>query len=652
MKNKHNYNINQLRKLAAIIFNKTKQGHPGMGISAIPLVYSIYLNMNISKNNPKWVNRDRFILSGGHGVMSLYTILYFCKIINKDDLFNFRQKNSITPGHPEYGITPNIDASTGPLGQGLGNAVGLAIAEQYLENKFNKFSSKIINHYTYVVVGDGDLQEGVSYEVMSLAGKLKLNKLIVLYDSNQQQLESSVYDVNIENIKNRVESMNWQYLNCDSNYENIQEMINIAKKSNKPTFIEVKTIIGEGFTKANSFEAHGMIVDDNEFKKFNEYWNIDNPNFEFDDEIFDFFDQNIIKKGEQNLKLWENQYLDLYNTNNDFKNEFDTIFNNNETLNINLENLSKNKASRISIGEILNLYEQKQHNLFLLSPDISKSTNVKLNKGKFNNNIDYPYLQLGIREFGMGCIQNGISLHSNIKAISSSFLVFSDYFKSSIRMSALMELNSIYIFTHDSIQIGSDGPTHQPIEQISTLRHIPNLNVYRPVDEIETLAAFDLALESKNTPTALVLSRQNLKSDLNTDYTKAKLGGYNVYSTKKNQTPDIIICSSGSELELSFKVKDELEKHYKINISIFSIPNLNKFLNSINIKKELESKKGILAIEASNDATWYKLSNYGDFLFHGVNKFGKSMDGLELYNEYGMNPEQIIKKIKEEKQWI
>lgn len=656
-KNIHKENIKALRKLAAIIFNKSQQGHPGMGISAIPLVYSAYMNMNISKNNPKWINRDRFVLSGGHGVMSVYVLLFFCGIISKEDLLNFRQKDSITPGHPEYNITPHIDASTGPLGQGIGNAVGLAIAEKYLENKFNKkYSTNFINHYTFVVVGDGDLQEGISYEAMSLAGKLKLNKLIVLHDSNQFQLESSVSDVNNENIQKRMESMNWNYLSCSSEFEEIDKMIKIAKDSDKPTFIEVKTIIGEGFNKANSYEAHGMIVSEDELKSFINYWELSDSNLQFNKEIFDFFEENIINKGHKEETAWNKTHMKGLKDSKDFRIDVMNFFEKEEynvLLDIKENNLSKNKASRITIGEILNEYEHKHHNFFLLSPDISKSTNVKFSKGKFNDNPVFPYLQLGIREFAMGCIQNGISLHSNIKAISSSFLVFSDYFKSSIRMAALMELNCIYVFTHDSVQVGQDGPTHQPIEQISTLRHIPNINVYRPADEIETLSAFNEALNSKNTPTVLVLSRQNLKSNLNTNYNYVSSGGYKVYSTSNNdETPNITICASGSELELAFELKQELESNFNLNINIFSVPNLNNFLKRNDIKQLLKSKLGIIALEASNDSTWYRLSDYGNFLFCGINEFGKSMDGLLLYKEYGMSVPSIIKRIKEEKRWI
>lgn len=655
-KNIHYENIKSLRKLAAIIFNKTGQGHPGMGISAIPLIYSVYMNMNISKNNPKWINRDRFVLSAGHGVMALYVILFFCGIIEKEDLLNFREKDSITPGHPEYNLTPHIDASTGPLGQGIGNAVGLAIAERYLENRFNKkYSIDFINHYTYAVVGDGDLQEGASYEAMSLAGKLKLNKLIVLHDSNNYQLESSVADVNIESMQKRMESMNWNYLSCSSDFEEINNMIEIAKKSDKPTFIEVKTIIGEGFSKSDSYEAHGMVVNDDEFKTFLYYWEMNSPRFDFGRKLFDFFDENIIQKGIEQENIWNQKNILDLKKNKDFRHDVLLFFQKEEYdafLDVKIQNLSKDKATRITIGEILKTYENKDHNLFLLSPDISKSTNVKFEKGRFNDDPKFSYLQLGIREFAMGCIQNGIALHSNIKPISSSFLVFSDYFKASIRMASLMELNTIYIFTHDSVQVGADGPTHQPIEQLSTLRHIPNINVFRPADEVETLSAFNEALNSKNKPTAIILSRQNLKSDLNTNYKNAKNGGYIVYSKNEEKTPDITICASGSELELAYDLKEELEMNYNLGINIISVPNLNTFLETENIKEILKSNKGIIALEASNDSSWYKLSNYGNFLFCGINQFGKSMDGLKLYKEYGMNVQSILIKMKEDKKWI
>lgn len=644
--------VNAIRSLGIQSIKKAKQGHPGMAISAAPLTYSIYTHgFKLSKQNPHWINRDRFVLSGGHGCMSLYPILHFCGFLDIEELKRFRQEGSLTPGHPEVTLTPFVEVTTGPLGQGLAQAVGLAIAQAYLEAQYDKLKG-LIDHYTYCVVGDGDLQEGISYETMSLAGKLQLKKLIVLHDSNRYQLESAVSDVNTENIKKRVESMNWFYQKSTNDPEAISKAIHEAKKQDKPAFIEVKTIIGEGLTSQKSFEAHGAAISDFELKKFNKYYNIKNEPFEFDRYIYNHFEDSVIKYGATEYKKWnellkkyQDQYPELVGkflkqTNNEFI-DLEKV--------IDFKKLNPNVATRDTLKQIMEMLDQSNvDDVFIISADISKSTNLVSKNGRFNDDKKHNFLMAGIREFGISGIQNGILAHRGLRCISSTFLAFSDYLKAGIRLGSISQFNSVYVFTHDSILIGSDGPTHQPIEQLAGLRIIPDVEVIRPADEIETGAAFIEALNSKNKTYCLVLTRQKVLSTKKTKINQViNSGGYPIEKTVEKA--DLVLMGSGSELELAYHVGHWLQENTSLNVNIFSAPNLIKFLKQKDLSKILEAKKGLVVIEASNDFAWYKLlENVKQILRIEASHFGESMDGVDLYKKMGFSLQAILKKITEE----
>lgn len=646
--------VNAIRSMGLQAIINAKQGHPGMAISAAPISYATYVaGINISSENPKWINRDRFVLSGGHGSMCLYPILHFCHLISLDEIQGFRQKISGMPGHPENISNPYIEATTGPLGQGLANGVGMAIAEAYLSSQYQQLKG-LIDHYTFVLIGDGDLQEGISYEAMSLAGKLKLSKLIVLHDSNSYQLESSVETVNTENIATRVKSMNWNYVSCSNDPNEIIKAIKAAKKQNKnsaPTFIEVKTIIGEGLSVADSFNAHGASITSEDLKKFNKHFNCNFDNWNFDSNVYYHFVKNIIQKGDNEYKKW-NKLLEEYqgkypNLVNQFLKQIDGQFINIKEL-LNLSELPKNKATRVVAGWIIKQLEQANvKDVFVLSPDVSKSTNICISQTYFNDKKSSNMLMVGIREFSMMAIQNGIQLHGGLRSISSVFLAFSDYLKSALRLAAISEINPTIVFTHDSIAVGADGPTHQPVEQLGTLRAIPNTVVIRPCDEIETLAAFDYALDHKhNHPVSIVLSRQNLLSTQKTSIDKTlNLGGYEISGIEINE-PDLVICASGSEVELAIKTTEMLEQQFGLKCKVFSVPNLNLFLKTDNLAQKLTANLGLVTIEASNDPTWYKLGILAKkYCNISVNKFGYSLDGNDNYEYLGFNTIEIVHKI-------
>ena len=649
MSNNLNYYINAIQSMGLQAIKEAKQGHPGMTLSAACINFCIYTNfINLSRVDPNWINRDRFVLSAGHGSMSLYPILCFSGVLNIDEIKKFRQKNSLTPGHPESYLTPYIDATTGPLGQGVGMGVGMAIAEQYLNYQYKKLKG-LIDHYTYIVIGDGDLQEGVSYESMSLAGKLKLSKLIVLYDSNKYQLESSVKTVNIENIKKRFESMNWYYQKVENNFSSICDAINNAKKQNsKPSIIEVNTIIGEGLSFANNADAHGGSINQQEIDNFNKHFNCNFNNWNFSSDIYKYFKKNVFDRGNEKYQKWL-QLIDQYKVKypkltkkflNQINNNFVNVINNKI-------DVKQNMSGRNIFGSFMNIMNnEKINDTIILSPDISKSTSIKFSNNYYNFNKKNSTILVGIREFGMASIQNGICLHKGLRCFSSSFLSFVDYFKSAIRLGAISQINPVYFLTHDSVLIGSDGPTHQPIEQIGMLRSICNHNVYRPCDEKESIGCFMHCSQFSKTSSSFILSRQNLKSNFNTNIEKTiKYGGYPILNSNSF---DYAILATGSEVELAINVANKIKELANINITVYSIPNLNLFLNKYDLDEMKKYKYGLYALEASNDNIWYRFAKYNKLIVHGINKYGYSMDGLQLYSDLGYNIDYITKQILKE----
>lgn len=636
--------IGAIRYIGLKAIQHANGGHIGMTISAAPITYTLFTKfIRINPNDGKWINRDRFVLSAGHGSMSLYPIFYLSGIFDKKDIQNFKSENSKTPGHPEFENKKSnfIDASTGPLGQGFATAVGMALAQKILENNTKTKFDNLFSNYTYVLCGDGDLQEGISYEAMAIAGKYNLDKLIVLHDSNKFQLDSSVEKVSIENLKMRFESNGWHYSKCSNDPAEIEKEILVAQKSSKPSFIEVDTIIAEGLSPSNSHKGHHGIIDDEELDKFKKYYDLNFEDWNIDQDILDHFENTVVQRGLKEFNQWNNlkesfknffefnKWEMLLNEQFDYKKLFNDV-----------EIKNKNQATRIYLKEFLSSLVNKNPLSLSICADLSSSTNILIGeKTILEGGQSIP---IGIREFAMGAIMNGMTLYSpSFKVIGGTFLAFSDYIKPAIRLGAMMKLPIIYAFTHDSYLIGGDGPTHQPYDQIPMLRAIENVNVYRPADEEELRISLIEAYSSKKETSIIVLTRQNVPSlNINYSHDEIKKGAYVV---KDVENPDYVLAASGSELKLALEIAQELN-----NVKVVSVPCLDKAINmsKAEINKLFSAKKMLVTMEASSDYKWFRLHLNNQKNIHlGAFSFGKSMDGQKLYTKKGFNKETILKMI-------
>ena len=648
---------NAVRFLSIDAVQKAKSGHPGMPMGMSDIAEVLWRNhLNHNPKNPKWPNRDRFIISNGHGSMLLYSLLHLSGYeLSINEIKNFRQLHSKTPGHPEFGYAPGVETTTGPLGQGLSNAVGMAISEKVLANRFNKSSMGIVNHHTYCFVGDGCLMEGISHEVSSLAGTLGLGKLIVFWDDNNISIDGKVDGWFNENVKERYSAYNWQVLSVDGHSsEEIEKAIQDAKmNSTQPTIICCKTKIGYGSpNKVDTASVHGAPLGEDEIKLTRDALNWNYDPFYIPDEIYEKW--SAVEQGKISEEQW-NECFDQYSQefpgeSNEFKRVIAGLLPENwkETMECVLQRLidekpsvASRKASQMSLESICNILPE----MFGGSADLTGSNLTNWSKTLYlNHNINGNYLSYGVREFGMSGIMNGISLYGGLKPYGGTFLVFSDYARNAIRMSALMKSPVVYVMTHDSIGLGEDGPTHQPVEHLPSLRLIPNLNVWRPADAFETQVAWMCALESKETPSLLALSRQNLPfitSDIS-QKDEIEKGGYVVYDCNQ---PDIVLAATGSEVQLMLQASKDLY-NMNINARVVSIPCVDIFkAQSLDyIDSILMKDIPIIFAEASSPELWYSLmpNRKGDVL--GISTFGESAPANELFEMFGFTTDNVIEK--------
>lgn len=643
--------ISNIRLITQEMITNAKSGHPGIALGATPIMYALYSKvLKVSTLDSNWYNRDRFILAAGHGSSLLYTMLHLYGFnLTIDDLKSFRKLNSITPGHPEYKVTSGVDATSGPLGQGIAMGVGLAISESYLAGRYNKEDIKLFDNYTYVLCGDGDLQEGVTCEAISIAGNLKLNKLIVLYDSNDIQLDGKVVDANTESTEKKMQSMNWNYYLVEDgeNVDDIVEKIQLAKEGDKPTLIEIKTVIGKTSSLEGTNSVHGAPLSFEEVNKMRTCFG--GEPFEIIPEAYDAFSEikkvndDLFNKDKDLLKEYSQKYKADYLELSLFYNGTDKITKNDLLLDF---DINYSKATRYAAGTAMTALTSICPVMLGGSADLASSTQVKGADGNFTNttptgrNIVY-----GVREHAMAAISNGIALNGITKAFCSGFFVFSDYMKPAMRMSSLMGLPVMYFFSHDSIAVGEDGPTHQPIEQLTMLRSIPNMNVIRPCSREEVKEAIAIAYNSKDNPTTIVLSRQSLREVRTIENSKESLTDKGAYIIgKEKEKLDAVIIATGSEVSLAMDVKESLlEKN--IDVRVVSMPSMFLFDRMDNDYKENLLPKDVfkIAIEMSDCAHMYKYVKDGEVI--NITTFGASANASSVIEYFGFNKNIITEHI-------
>lgn len=650
--------VNTIRFLSVDAINKANSGHPGLPMGAAPMAYALWSHfLRISPKNPKWENRDRFVLSAGHGSMLLYSLLHlFGYDLSLSELEDFRQYGSKTPGHPEYGHTAGVETTTGPLGQGFANAVGMAIAERHLAAKFNRPKYNIVDHYTYCLAGDGDMMEGISYEAASLAGTLKLDKLVVLYDDNEITIDGSTDITFREDVKKRFEALGWYVLQVKDGNDIGQirkSIIRAHKSKGKPILIMIKTVIGYGSpNKAGKSAAHGAPLGGEETYLTKEAlgWK-DYEEFTVPEDVLKHFTKLTAKK-EKEARAWQDlmvsyakEYPQMYQEWKKWHSEQtvealakdESIF----------KKIKDNVATRVSGGEVLNHIAGFVPNLMGGSADLNESTKTYLKeKGDFLTDAIGSNIFYGIREHAMGAVVNGLTLHGGVRGYGSTFLVFSDYMRTPIRLASLMKIPSLFIFTHDSIGVGEDGPTHQPIEQTESLRMIPGMSVWRPADYRETIYAYIAAMEKQDGPSVMILTRQNLPQ-LSGVNEEAKKGGY-ILSKEKGEKPDIILMGSGSEVQHLLKVKEILAEEGR-EVRVVSMPNRNLFdLQEEEYKEKVLPKEAVkrVSVEAGVTSGWYKYIG-SEGIAIGIDSFGASAPIGKLMDVYGFTPEKIAEKARE-----
>lgn len=630
--------VDNIRGLGIDMISEAESGHPGIVLGAAPIIATLYQNhLKIDTNNPNWINRDRFVMSAGHGSALLYATLHMAGYnITLDDLKKFRKLDSITPGHPEL-ITPGVDCATGPLGQGIANAVGMAIGEKYLSSLLK---DGVIDFNTYALCGDGDLMEGISYEALSLAGKLKLNKLILLYDSNGISLDGDTNTTFTDDIKLRFESIGWNVITVSDpeDLTLVNDAFIKAKTSDLPTIIEFKTTIGKYSRLEGTKAVHGSALDSEDVKEIKEKLGLRDIPFQISSEASTYFSENITTRCNAEIEEWMGRISSLSEEDKEILNELD-----NSKKSVKLKDLyydipeDNREATRVTSGKILNAIAKSYKLLIGGSADVASSTYAKL------NDYEDRTINFGVREHAMGGIANGLAL-VGLTPFVSTFLSFSDYLKPAIRMSAMMNLPVIYVFTHDSITVGEDGPTHQPVEQLISLRSIPNLNVYRPIDANEVLGSYKSIFDTRE-PSVIVLSRNKVNILDSTKVGEVKNGAYILKEELKRL--DVILISSGEDAELSLEVANLLTEK-GIDTRVVSMPSIERFkkMGKEYIDNILPDKSKAFVIEASSPYSWYQFVSDESHLFT-MNTFGSSGNYKDVLNKYNFDAKYIENKIEE-----
>lgn len=649
--------VNAVRTLSVAQIEKANSGHPGLPMGASPMAYALFNKvLKANPKNPSFFDRDRFVLSAGHGSAMFYSLLHLSGYdISMDDLKNFRQIGSITPGHPEVGMTPGVEVTTGPLGQGIAQAVGLAAAEKHLAALYNKEDLKPIDHYTYVLCGDGDLMEGVSYEAMSLAGHLKLDKLIILHDSNDICLDGDLDTSFSESVKDRVLAQNWAYDRVEDgeDLEAILSAIEKAKENDKPTLIEVKTVIGFGSVNQGTNKVHGAPIGAEDFETVKKAYDWNAEDFVISDDIYQTFENGIAKRGKEANDAWDGlmkEYGEKYPE--DYKELMAGI--NRELPENFLDQVRKYSyedkalATRASGGEILQDLAKVSRNIWGGSADLfsSNKTNIKDSKAFRDESPEGRNIWYGVREFAMAAIGNGIMAHGGTFHHVSTFFVFADYLKAAVRLSALSHLPLSYVMTHDSVAVGEDGPTHEPIEQLAMLRAIPNTVVIRPADANETRLAWKVALESKNRPVVIALTRQNVPNLKETENLESIDKG--AYIIKDSENPELILIATGSEVDLALESAKVLEEEGKA-VRVVSMPSMELFKEQDGDYREKILPSAIrnrVSIEMGTSFGWGAFTGL-DGLNISIDRFGISGPGGDVSKKLGFNVENIVKEIKD-----
>lgn len=650
-----NLSIATIRSLGIDTINKANSGHPGMVLGSAPALYTLFnKELNIYNKEENWINRDRFVLASGHASALLYSLLHLDGFdVTIDDLKNFRQLHSRTPGHPEIEMTHGVDASSGPLGQGIPMATGMAMAEKFLASQYNKENFDIIDHYTYVLCGDGDMQEGVTYEAASLAGHLSLGKLIVLYDANKVTLDGPLSMSFSENVKKRYEACNWQVIEVKDGND-IQEIHKAIKKGKKeqykPTLIIVNTVIGFGSENQGTNKVHGAPLGKEDGKNAKLSYGFDHEEFYVPEEVYEDFKKSI-KRGKSKFNKWNKLFKEYKNQYPQEAKQLEDAIDGKYTLDV--EEIIKNypaghnDATRNTSLEIIQEVAKQNPTFLSGTADLASSTKTQI-KGQNNFSVeDYSgrNLVFGIREFAMVAILNGMTLHKGVKVSAGGFLVFSDYFKAAVRMACLMKLPIILPLSHDSIAVGEDGPTHQPIEQFAMLRSIPNMHVIRPSDAVEMAAAWKLAIESKENPTALILTRQNVETMAGSSVEGVSKGAYII--GKEEKQCDAIIIASGSEVNLAMNAKTELLKK-GIDVRVVSMPCQEIFDQQDKAYKQSVLPNDVrkrLSVEMASSFGWHKYVGL-DGIVMSIDEFGRSAPANQVIESFGFTVDKVVENVE------